>query len=134
MLIRRFYSQNKTLFIYNYYKVLAISIFVLFIHSYKNDLSRVFYFPRIIMYILNIANTIKKMTVKKFRDFVFENYHQRIEFAKENVLFFNATSEEKDIQLLPTKLTEKIPDLRDAKEHYQTFLRRKTQNRWNRHK
>ena len=81
------------------------------------------------MYILNIANTIKKMTVKKFRDFIFENYHQRIEFTKENVLFFNTTSEEKDIQLPPTKLTEKIPDLRDAKEHYQTFLRRKTQNR-----
>ena len=81
------------------------------------------------MYILNIANAIKKMTVKKFRDFAFENYHQRIEFAKENVLFFNKTSEEKDIQLPPTKLTEKIPDLRDAKEHYQTFLRRKTQNR-----
>ena len=27
------------------------------------------------MYILNIASAIKKMTIKKLRDFIFENYY-----------------------------------------------------------
>ena len=36
------------------------------------------------MYILNIAKTIKKMTFKKFKDFVFENYDRIMGFAKEN--------------------------------------------------
>ena len=36
------------------------------------------------MYTLNIANAIKKMTVNKPRDFVFENYDRRIVFSNEN--------------------------------------------------
>ena len=36
------------------------------------------------MYILNIANTLKKMTVKELKDFVRENCYKQIEFSKEN--------------------------------------------------
>ena len=32
----------------------------------------------------------------------------------------------KDLLLLEKKLKEKIPNLRHAKEHYQSFMRRKT--------
>ena len=33
---------------------------------------------------------------------------------------------EKDLQLFPTKLTEKIPNPRSVKEHYQSFIRKKS--------
>ena len=33
--------------------------------------------------------------------------------------------EKKDLLLLANKLIEKIPDPRDAKEHYQLFVRKK---------
>ena len=36
------------------------------------------------MYILNIAKTIKKITVKELKDFIFESYLQRMRFAKES--------------------------------------------------
>ena len=35
------------------------------------------------MYILDIAEAIKKMTIKELKDFIFENYHQRMGFANE---------------------------------------------------
>ena len=41
-------------------------------------------FLYIIKYILNIARAIKKISVNKIRDFIFENYHKRIGFSKEN--------------------------------------------------
>ena len=40
-------------------------------------------------------------------------------------MLFNEKLEEKDLQLFATKFTEKIPDPRNAKEHYQSFLRTK---------
>ena len=36
------------------------------------------------MYILNIACTIKKKSVSKIRDFIFENCYKRIGFSKKN--------------------------------------------------
>ena len=35
------------------------------------------------MHILNIASTIKKMTVNELRDFIFENYYKQIGCVKE---------------------------------------------------
>ena len=35
------------------------------------------------MYTLNIANTIKKMSVNGLRDFIFEKYYKQIGFVKE---------------------------------------------------
>ena len=37
-------------------------------------------------------------------------------------MLFNETLEKKNQQLFATKLTEKIPDPRNAKKHYQSFL------------
>ena len=36
------------------------------------------------MYTLNIASTIKKMTLNELRDFIFESYYKRIGFVKES--------------------------------------------------
>ena len=36
------------------------------------------------MYITNIARVIKKTSVNEIRDFIFENYYERIGFSKEN--------------------------------------------------
>ena len=36
------------------------------------------------MYILNIVGALKKMSVNEIRDFIFENYYNRVGFSKEN--------------------------------------------------
>ena len=36
------------------------------------------------MYILNIVSAIKRLQSKKFKDLIFKNYYQRMEFLKEN--------------------------------------------------
>ena len=64
------------------------------------------------MYILNIASAIKKMLVNEIIDFIIEIYYKRILFSKENI--YSVKHQTKDLQLLATKLTEKIPDLRNA--------------------
>ena len=48
------------------------------------------------MYILNIANAIKKMTVNKVRDFIFENYYKRIGFSKKSS-YYSLTHQKKKI-------------------------------------
>ena len=72
------------------------------------------------MYILNISSVAKKMTVNEIRDFIFE------------FLFISYYSMEnqrkKELQLSAIKLTEKIPDPRNSKEHYQSFIRKKTKS------
>ena len=72
------------------------------------------------MYFLNINSAIKKMSVNEIRDFIFENCYKQIGFHKQ--LLFN---EKKYPQLFSTKLTENISDPPDAKEHYQSFVRKK---------
>ena len=42
---------------------------------------------------------------------------------KKNLIQWN--NQKKDLFLFATKLIEKIPDPRNAKEHYQSFIRRK---------
>ena len=62
------------------------------------------------MYILNIANTLKKMTVKELKDFVRENCYKQIEFSKENSYYSMKSQkkkEKKDLLSFTTKLTEK---------------------------
>ena len=38
---------------------------------------------------------------------------------------FKETSDKKDLRLFAIKLTEKIPDRRNAQEYYQSFIRKK---------
>ena len=61
------------------------------------------------MYILNIVSTIKKMAVKKLKDFIFKNYHQREGFAKKNSYYSMRHQKKKDVKLFATKLIEKTP-------------------------
>ena len=48
------------------------------------------------MYILNIANAMKKMPVNEIRDFIFENYYERIGFSEENS-YYSVKNQEKNI-------------------------------------
>ena len=59
------------------------------------------------MYILNIARAIKKMTVNKLIDFVFENYYKQIGFVKERSNYSMERLKRKILLLLATKLIEK---------------------------
>ena len=74
---------------------------------------------------LNIAKAIKKMSVNEVKDFIFENYYQRIGFSKVNRYYSMKLLKKKDLLLLAKKLIEKIPDPRNAEEHYQSFIRKK---------
>ena len=58
------------------------------------------------MYILNIAISIKKMTVKQIRNCIFENYYKRIGFSKENAYYSMKHQKKKDLQLFATILTK----------------------------
>ena len=69
-------------------------------------------FLYIIMCTLNISRAIKRRSFNEIRDFIFENYYQRISCSKEN----NETLEIKYLLLLAKKLIEKIPDSRNAKK------------------
>ena len=79
------------------------------------------------MYILNIVNALKEISVNEIRDFNFEDYCKRIGFSKENSYYSMKHQKKKDVQLfaIVCKLTQKIPDLCNAKEHYQSFIRKK---------
>ena len=68
------------------------------------------------------------MSVNELRDFIFENNYKRTVFSNENNCYFNETLEKKDLLLLAIKLIEKIPDPCNAKEHYQSFMKKTTRN------
>ena len=58
------------------------------------------------------------MSINETKDFIFEYYHKRIGF--------NETLEKKkDLLLLANKLIKNIPDPRNAKEHCQSFMIKK---------
>ena len=81
------------------------------------------------MYILNIARAIKKMSVNEIRDFIFENYYKRIRFSKENNYYsVKRLKKKKDLLLLANKLIKKTPDLCNAKEHYQSSIKKNTKS------
>ena len=77
------------------------------------------------MYTLNIARAIKKKSVNEIRDFIFEIYYTRIGFSKEDCYYLLKRLKRKNLLLPSNKLIEKMPDPRNAKEHYQSFLRKK---------
>ena len=77
------------------------------------------------MYILNIAKAIKKISVNEIKNVIFESYYKRIEFSKEDSYYAMKRLKKKDLLLLANKLIEQIPDPRNAKKHYQSFMRKK---------
>ena len=77
------------------------------------------------MYILNIVKATEKMSINEIEDFILKNYYKRIGFSKENTCYSVKRLKRKDLLLLVNKLIEKVLNLRNAKEHYQLFLRKK---------
>ena len=77
------------------------------------------------MHILNISRAIKNISANEIRDFISENYCKRIGFSKENSYYVMKRLKEKDLLLLANKLIEQIPDPYNAKEYYQSFIRKK---------
>ena len=61
--------------------------------------------------------TLQKMSI-------FENYYKRIVFPEENCCYW-MKYHKKDQWLFTVKLAEKRSDPRNAKEHYQSFVRKK---------
>ena len=66
-----------------------LSLFFMFFISIKFIIT-FFVFVYIIMYILNIISAVINMSVNELRDFVFENYFNRIGFVKtlKQIFFF----------------------------------------------
>ena len=60
------------------------------------------------------------MSVNELRDFIFQNYFKRIERSYDLMKRLK-----KKLLLLATKLIEKMHDPHNAKEHYQSFIRKK---------
>ena len=65
------------------------------------------------------------MSVNEIKDFTFQNYYKRIRFSKEHIYYSMKRLNKKDLLLLANKLIGKVPDPRNAKEHYQSFIRNK---------
>ena len=63
------------------------------------------------------------MTVNELRNFVFENYYKRIQFVKESS-YYSVKHVKKDLLLLTTKLIEKVGNPSNAKEYYNSYLKR----------
>ena len=66
----------------------------------------------------------KKVSVNKLRDLSLKTIIKELVLLKEEVIIqWNAWK--KDLLLLANKLIEKITDPRNAKEHYQSFVKKK---------
>ena len=81
------------------------------------------------MYILNIAKAMKKMLMKS-KTLSLQTIIKELDFLKKTVIIQWSAwkKKKKDLLLITNKLIEKIPDLCDAKEHYQSFIRKKNTN------
>ena len=67
---------------------------------------------------------------KAFNDiinFIFENYYKQIGFSKEGSYYSMKRLKRKDLLLFAHKLIGEVPNFRNAKQHYESYLRK--QNR-----
>ena len=65
------------------------------------------------------------MSLNDIRDLFFDNYYKRIGFSEESSYFSMKHLKRKELLLLANKLMQKVPDRRNAKDHYNSFLRKK---------
>ena len=65
------------------------------------------------------------MSANEIRDFIFESCYKRIGFCKKNSYFSMKLLKKEDLLLLAIKLIEKTPGPCNAKEHYQSTIRKK---------
>ena len=52
------------------------------------------------MYILNILNAIKKITIKEITNFIYEKYYRRVKFPRENSYYSIKHQKKKEFLLL----------------------------------
>ena len=78
------------------------------------------------MYILNITKVIIKISRNDVKDIIFEINFQTTDFLEKTVIIqWNTWEKKKDLLLLANKLIAKVPDPRNAIEHYQSFITKK---------
>ena len=65
------------------------------------------------------------MSVNEITDFIIEICYERVGFSKKNPVIIQWNAWKKDLLLFGNKLIEKIPDPRNAKKPYQSFIRKK---------
>ena len=65
------------------------------------------------------------MSFNDIIDFIYENYYKKFGFSKQNSYCSLKRSNRKDLLLLANKSIEKVPEPRNAKQHYESFLRKK---------
>ena len=63
------------------------------------------------------------MTIKELKNF-YIYYYRQVWFSKENS-YYSIKWKKRDLLLLAIKLIEKIPDATNAKQNYQSYLKRK---------
>ena len=80
------------------------------------------------MYIVDIARAIKKMNANEIRDFIYGNYYKRIVFSKKESYCSLKRLKKERLLSLENKLIKNVADPRNAKEHYESFLERRTEN------
>ena len=64
------------------------------------------------------------MSANEIRDIIFEKYYKRTGVSKESSYYSMKLLKRKYLLLLANKFIEKLPDPRNAKKHYQLFLRK----------
>ena len=77
------------------------------------------------MYVLDIASAIKKIPVNEIRDFIFEDYYKELIFLRKTVII-QWNIRKKIFKMFAIKSKEKIPNTLNAKERYQSFIRKES--------
>ena len=76
------------------------------------------------MHTLNIVNVLKKMTIRKLRDVIHENYCKRIGFPKEETYYLlEMKTEKKRFTIICYQINNKSSD--NTREQYQSHLNKK---------
>ena len=108
------------------YKITCYSHFViLFFDPYKIIFFTICVLLYIVMYTLNFIKAIKKMSAIEIRDIFYENYYKRIGFSKEESYCPLKSLTKERLFSFANKLIKIVADPRNAKEHYESFLRQK---------
>ena len=97
------------------------------IHLYKIYFFTSFCFPIYNNVYPKYFQRYKKRSINEIRDLIFENC-KLTAFSKENNFHSMKRLKEKYLLLLASKLTEKIPHPRNAKEHYQFITNKNTKS------
>ena len=67
------------------------------------------------------------MTIKELKK-VYINYYRQVWFSRENS-YYSMKLKKRDLLLLAIKLIEKISDATNAKQNYQSYLKRKNKHK-----